>query len=168
MHVIKWNVISKVKSESNVQTSCLYIAGPAMPMNPQEAAQAVFPTMARPLQKFLRVTRQQPRYTMEAVLQHLANCISHDMSAKAFVERYVSQGVVIMNGKDYRDTQKWVLVCDQLLTRELEHGLIFQLRQNDVSLLCSVRKLPHFSITEDVINPKSNKFVLKLSSETSV
>ena len=147
---------------------CCLSAGPAVPMDPQEAAQAVFPSMARPLQKYLRVTRQQPRYTMESVLSHLATCISHDMSAKSFIERYLSQGSVIMNAKDYRDTQKWVLVCDQLLTREIEHNLVFQLRQNDVSLLCSVRKLPHFNITEEVIDPKSNKFVLKLSSETSV
>ncbi|XP_045209547.2 vang-like protein 2 isoform X2 [Mercenaria mercenaria] len=142
--------------------------GPAIAMDPQEAAQAVFPSMARPLQKYLRVTRQQPRYTMESVLQHLANCISHDLNPKAFIERYLTQGVVIMNSKDYRETQKWVLICDQLLTREIEHGLIFQLRQNDVSLLCSVRKLPHFNITEEVIDPKSNKFVLRLNSETSV
>lgn len=142
--------------------------GPAIAMDPQEAAQAVFPSMARPLQKYLRITRQQPRYTMESVLQHLATCIGHDVSAKAFVERYLTQGTVIMNDKDYRSTQKWVLICDQLLTREIEHGTIFQLRQNDVSLLCSVRKLPHFNLTEDVIDPKSNKFVLRLNSETSV
>lgn len=137
-------------------------------MDPQEAAQAVFPSMARPLQKYLRVTRQQPRYTMESVLQHLATCISHDLNAKAFIERYLTQGVVIMNEKEYKDNQKWVLVCDQLLTREIENGTIFQLRQNDISLLCTVKKLPHFNITEEVIDPKSNKFVLRLNSETSV
>ena len=144
------------------------LLGPAIAMDPQEAAQAVFPSMARPLQKYLRITRQQPRYTMESVLQHLSNCISHDLSAKAFIERYLSQGVVIMNEKDYRNTQKWVLICDQLLTREIEHGILFQLRHNDVSLMCSVKKLPHFNITEEVIDPKSNKFVLRLNSETSV
>lgn len=142
--------------------------GPAIAMDPQEAAQAVFPSMARPLQKYLRVTRQQPRYTMESVLQHLAVCISHDLSPKAFVERYLTQGVVIMNGKDYRNTQKWVLICEQLLTREIEHEMVFQLRQNDVSLLCTVKKLPHFNIIEEVIDPKHNKFVLRLNSETSV
>lgn len=142
--------------------------GPAIAMDPDEAAQAVFPSMARPLQKYLRITRQQPRYTMESVLKHLATCIGHDVSSKAFVERYLTQGAVIMNDKDYRGTHKWVLICDQLLTREIEHGSIFQLRQNDVSLLCSVRKLPHFNVTEDVIDPKTNKFVLRLNSETSV
>lgn len=137
-------------------------------MEPHEAAQAVFPSMARALQKYLRITRQQPRYAMESVLQHLATCISHDLSPRAFVERYLSQGVVIMNDKEYRPVQKWVLICDQLLTRELEHGTLFQLRQNDVSLLCTVKKLPHFNLTEEVIDPKSNKFVLRLNSETSV
>lgn len=40
-------------------------------MDPNEAAQAVFPSMARALQKYLRITRQQPRYTMDSVLNHL-------------------------------------------------------------------------------------------------
>ncbi|XP_014789924.1 vang-like protein 2-B [Octopus bimaculoides] len=142
--------------------------GPAIPMDPYEAAQAVFPSMARALQKYLRVTRQQPRYTMEAVLQHLATCISHDVSPKAFVEKYLTQGAVIMNEKDYKGLEKWVLVCDHLLTREIEHGIVFQLRQGELSLLCSVHKLPHFSLTEEVIDPKHNKFVLRLNSETSV
>ena len=35
--------------------------GPAIPMDPMEAAQSIFPSMARALQKYLRVTRQQPR-----------------------------------------------------------------------------------------------------------
>ena len=61
------------------------------PMGPEEAAQAIFPTMARALQKYLRVTRQQPRHTMESVLQHLMQCISHELSAKAFLERYLTQ-----------------------------------------------------------------------------
>ena len=60
-------------------------------MGPEEAAQAIFPTMARALQKYLRVTRQQPRHTMESVLQHLTQCISHELSAKAFLERYLTQ-----------------------------------------------------------------------------
>lgn len=71
-------------------------------MDPSEAAQAIFPSMARSLQKFLRVTRQQPRYTMESILQHLALCIGHDMGPKAFLERYLTQGSIIMNDKEYK------------------------------------------------------------------
>ena len=32
------------------------------PMESYEAAQAIFPTLSRALQKYLRTTRQQPRY----------------------------------------------------------------------------------------------------------
>jgi vang-like len=127
--------------------------GPAIPMDPMEAAQAIFPSMARALQKYLRITRQQPRYTMESILNHLAECVSHDMSPKSFLERYMSQGPIIWNDKDHKATQTWVLICDQLLSRAVEDGTLFQLRQGEVSLLCSVRKLPHFNLTEEVIDP---------------
>ena len=58
-------------------------------MDPYEAAQAIFPSMARPLQKYLRITRQQPRHTVESILQHLAICLSHDLSARAFGEKFL-------------------------------------------------------------------------------
>lgn len=137
-------------------------------MNPQEAAQAVFPTFLKPLQKYLRITRQQPRYTMEMVIEHLAVCISHDLSPRAFVERYLVQGPVIEDARAYRKRQTWTLLCDTLLSRGLEDGTIFQLRQGDVSLLCHVRRLPFFSLAEEILDPKRNKFVLRLNSETSV
>jgi vang-like len=57
-------------------------------MDAHEAAQAVFPALARSLQKYLRVTRQQPRHTAEQVVRHLAHCLSFDMSPKAFLERF--------------------------------------------------------------------------------
>ncbi|XP_037082013.1 vang-like protein 2-B [Pollicipes pollicipes] len=142
--------------------------GPAIPMDSHEAAQAIFPTMARPLQKYLRVTRQQPRHTMEAILAHLAQCLAHDMSPRAFLERYLSPAPVLQSEREARAVQSWALVCDTLLSRPAAEGVLFQLRQHDVSLLCSVVKLPHFNITEEIIDPKSNKFVLRLSSETSV
>lgn len=55
-----------------------------------------------------------------------------------------------------------------MLSRPMKNGTTFQLRQNDVSLLCTVYNLPHFNISEEVIHPKSNRFLLRLSSETSV
>ena len=138
-------------------------------MDPQEAAQAVFPSMARALQKYLRITRQQPRYSMESVLAHLATCIGHDMAPRAFMARYLGQGPVIMSERDAHPVERWVLVCEHNVVRELEAGMEFQLRHGaDVSLMCHVRKLPHFSVTEEVVDPKSNKFVLRLNSETSV
>jgi vang-like len=141
---------------------------PAIPMDPQEAAQAVFPSMARALQKYLRVTRQQPRHSVESILAHLADCLSHDLTPRAFLEPFLVPAPVLQNEKEQKPVQTWALICEELLSRPIRHGITFQLRQNDVSLLCHVRGLPHFNITEEVVDPKSNKFVLRLNSETSV
>jgi len=56
-----------------------------------DAAQAIFPGVARSLQKYLRTTRQQPRYTGEGILNHLAMCIGHGLNSKAFIEPYLTQ-----------------------------------------------------------------------------
>lgn len=141
---------------------------PAIPMDPQEAAQAIFPSMARALQKYLRVTRQQPRHTVESILTHLAKCLSHDLTPRAFLEPYLLQEPVLQNDKEQKSVQTWALICEELLSRGITHGTYFQLRQNDVSLVCQIKRLPHFNITEEVVDPKSNKFVLRLNSETSV
>ncbi|XP_011178748.1 vang-like protein 2 [Zeugodacus cucurbitae] len=141
---------------------------PAVPLDPQEAAQAVFPSMARALQKYLRVTRQQPRHTFESILKHLAHCLKHDLSPRAFLEPYLTESPVLQSEKERRWVQSWSLICDELVSRPVSNECTFQLIQNDVSLLVSIHKLPHFNIAEEVVDPKSNKFVLKLNSETSV
>lgn len=141
---------------------------PAIPLDPHEAAQAVFPSMARALQKYLRVTRQQPRHTVEAILRHLAHCLKYDMSPRAFLEPYLVEAPLLQNEKERRTIQSWSLLCDDLLSRPISNNCVFQLIQNNISLLVSVYKLPHFNLSEEVVDPKGNKFVLKLNSETSV
>ncbi|KAK9700432.1 Strabismus protein [Popillia japonica] len=141
---------------------------PAIPMDPHEAAQAIFPSMARALQKYLRVTRQQPRHSVESILIHLANCLSNDLTPRAFLEPYLVTEPVLQNDKEQRDVQTWALICEELLSRPIGDNVTFHLRQNDVSLICTIKKLPHFNVTEEVVDPKSNKFVLRLNSETSV
>ncbi|XP_065080302.1 vang-like protein 1 [Ochlerotatus camptorhynchus] len=141
---------------------------PVIPLDPQEAAQAIFPSMARALQKYLRVTRQQPRHTIESILKHLSHCLKNDMSPRAFLEPYLVEAPVLQNDKERRTNHNWALICDELLSRPISDGCTFQLIQNDVSLTVSINKIPHFTISEEVVDPKSNKFVLKLNSETSV
>jgi len=145
------------------------IKGPSSPMDPYEAAQSIFPNIARPLQKFLRITRQQPRHTMESILQHLANCLKYDMSARAFLERYTTTSPVLQNDREHKPVQPWALICDTLLSRNLKAGTVFQLRQGaDMSLLCEVHPLPHFSVSEEVIDHRTNRFLLRQNSETPV
>lgn len=64
-------------------------------MDPTEAAQAVFPSLARALQKYLRLTRQQPQYSIDSILAHLADCLSHDLTPKAFLEPFFVQAPVL-------------------------------------------------------------------------
>ena len=73
----------------------IFLGGRKQALSPYEAAQAVFPSLSRPLQKYLRVTRQQPRHTMESILQHLATCLSFDMSPRAFLEKYLVSSPVL-------------------------------------------------------------------------
>ncbi|CAG0889364.1 unnamed protein product [Cyprideis torosa] len=137
-------------------------------MNPHEAAQAIFPTLARPLQKYLRITRQQPWHTVEEILHNLSTCLSHDASPRAFLESYLNAAPMLQFEKESQAIQSWSLVSDTLLSRSLSDKTMFQLRQNDVSLLITVYSLPHLNISEEIIDPKSNRFTIRLNSETSV
>lgn len=56
-------------------------------MDPREAAQAIFPSMARALQKYLRTTKQQHCHSMESIQQHLAFCITNSMTPKVSTSR---------------------------------------------------------------------------------
>lgn len=140
------------------------------PMDPMEAAQAVFPSMARALQKYLRVTRQQPRHSVESILSRLARCLAQDAAPKAFLEPFFTSLPVLSSEKErQRRAHHWALVCEgELPSRPLQDGCEFQLRQGEVALLCTAFRLPRFNLTEQLAHPKSNKFLLRLNSETSV
>ncbi|CAG9132631.1 unnamed protein product [Plutella xylostella] len=137
-------------------------------LGPREAAQAVFPSLARALQKYLRATRQQPRHSADSVLAHLSRCLSQDASPRAFLEPFLVEGPVLAAEQEARTVQRWSLISDDLLARPLADNIEFQLRQGDISLVCSIKQLPKFTLTEEVVDPKSNRFVLRLNSETSV
>ena len=166
-------------------------------MDPFEAAQAVFTTIARDLRRYLRVTRQQPFFTRESIVAHLANCISYDMSPKAFLQRYTKpeaalfneramqsklgadqgsekqRGTISSHGVNYSlnlktADQPWILICDSALYQNVEDNLMIVLKQNEVSLMCTFKRLPRFQLIEDILDPKRNKFTLRLNSETTV
>lgn len=136
-------------------------------MEPTEAAQAVFPSLARPLQKYLRTTRQQPRFTMESIIKHLAHCISSDLSPKAFLERYVTnQPCIAFMGPDRK--QEWTLISVDSPHRSLREGTVFQLKREDICIVVTVRQIPLFKLEEEPFDVEGNRFVLRLNSETSV
>ncbi|XP_068396671.1 vang-like protein 1 [Eschrichtius robustus] len=141
---------------------------PGEVMDPREAAQAIFPSMARALQKYLRTTRQQHYHSMESILQHLAFCITNSMTPKAFLERYLSTGPTLQYDRERWLAMQWRLVSDEAVTSGLRDGLVFVLKCLDFSLIVNVKKIPFIMLSEEFIDPKSHKFVLRLQSETSV
>ena len=92
---------------NSIHFSTIIIAGSRkQALSPYQAAQAVFPSLSRSLQKYLRVTRQQPRHTMESILQHLSTCLSYDMSPRAFLEKYLVTSPVLQVSKNVKHKLK--------------------------------------------------------------
>ncbi|NXG93334.1 VNG2A protein, partial [Stercorarius parasiticus] len=144
-------------------------------MDPREAAQAIFASMARAMQKYLRTTKQQPYHTMESILQHLEFCITHDMTPKVrggdtawWDGRYLTAGPTIQYHKDRWLAKQWTLVSEEPVTNGLKDGVVFVLKRQDFSLVVSTKKIPFFKLSEEFVDPKSHKFVMRLQSETSV
>jgi vang-like len=154
--------------------------------------QAVFSSMSRSLQKYLRLTRQQPYFTREAIISHLATCLSHDLSPRTFLERYVqteSQPLATLLFPALASTtnnqeQSWTLICDPKISTDDEErrerisinqsiysNLIFVLKQQHaehIALMCTFHQIPRVNLIERLFDSKQNKYVLKLNSETSV
>ncbi|VDP65771.1 unnamed protein product [Echinostoma caproni] len=178
-------------------------------LDPYEAAQAVFPTLIRPLQKYMRVTRQQARHPVDMVIDHLALCLAYGLSPHAFLERFnpaaatpqldaAAAATAIRTAKRDRKQQQqqqqqvhprsgrpshsngldngpllpkhvypggqqaWSIVADRALSRSLADGAIFQLRRgSELSLLCTVRRLPLIRLIEEVLEPlEAGRFAL--------
>ena len=137
-------------------------------MGTDEASQAIFPTLARPLQKYLRTTRQQLHFPLESIMKHLSHCITFDLSARAFVERYIHDQPCVSHVDHHSNKEDWTLICDISPSRQVTEGTVFQLRNNNLSLVIVIGRVPVLKIRETAYNPDLNKYILRLNSETSV
>ncbi|XP_061735127.1 vang-like protein 1 isoform X1 [Nerophis ophidion] len=143
-------------------------ASPSDIMDVREAALAIFPSMARALQKYLRTTRRQHCHSMESIQKHLAFCLINNMSPKAFLETYLAPGPTLQYGPERWMADQWMLVSEASVTSGVKEGSEFTLRCLDFSLAVTVKGIPYIRVTEEYVDPKSHKFVLLLQSETSV
>ncbi|CAB1347245.1 unnamed protein product [Coregonus sp. 'balchen'] len=143
-------------------------ASPGDVMDVREAALAIFPSMARALQKYLRTTRRQHCHSMDSIQRHLAFCLTHNMSPKAFLEAYLSPGPTLQYGRERWMASQWTLVSEAAVTSGLKEDTVFSLRCLDFSLAVTVKSIPYIQMTEEYVDPKSHKFTLSLQSETSV
>jgi vang-like len=148
--------------------------------------------MSRSLQKYLRITRQQPYFTREAIILHLSTCLSHDLSPRTFLERYIQidcQPLATLLFPALQSTtkkieQSWLLTCDNRsiddkhetnkiigINRAIYANLTIILKQQHaehIALLCTFHAMPRVYLFEKFFDLKQNQFVLKLNSETSV
>ncbi|CAF1139081.1 unnamed protein product [Adineta ricciae] len=161
-----------------------------IPMDAREAAQAVFSSMARSLQKYLRITRQQPYFTRESIISHLSTCLTHDLSPRAFLQRYIqteSQPLATLlfpTLSNDNAEQSWTIICDPqsylpdneekkmiAINQSIYTNLTCVLKQQNaehIALICTFHRIPRVHLIEKLFDTKNNKFVLKLNSETSV
>lgn len=148
--------------------------------------------MSRALQKYLRLTRQQPYFSRESIISHLTTCLSHDLSPRAFLERYVqteSQPLATLlfpalaTISDNAE-QSWTIVCERTSSKSdderqyrlatnqtISSNLTIILKQQHaehIALVCTFHRIPPVNLVEKFFDLKKNKFVLKLNSETSV
>ena len=148
--------------------------------------------MSRSLQKYLRLTRQQPYFTRESIISHLATCLSHDLSPRTFLERYIqteSQPLATslfprLASIEKHCQQSWTLVYDpQMSTNDEKTGKNISINQSiysdltivmkqqhaeHIALMCTFYQIPKVTLFEKFFDSKQNRFVLKLNSETSV
>ncbi len=149
--------------------------------------------MSRSLQKYLRLTRQQPYFTRESIISHLSICLSHDLSPRTFLERYVqtdSQPLATLlfpalASVTNNPEQSWTIICDPQrsnndeeqrnerisINQSIYSNLTIVLKQQHaehIALKCTFHAMPKVNLIEKFFDSKQNKFVLKLNSETSV
>ena len=88
--------------------------------------------------------------------------------AQAFLESYLNPGPTLQYSRDHWRARQWTLVSEVSVTSGLSDGTIFLLKCVDFSLVVTCRRIPYIQMSEEFIDPKSHKFVLRLQSETSV
>nr|CAB3267594.1 vang-like protein 2 [Phallusia mammillata] len=136
-------------------------------MDPEGASKAIFPALARSLQKYLRTTRQHQHYDIDGILKHLAFCVKNDMTPKAFLEKYLHPGPSLTYDPR-QDSSQWELVSDEPLVNMLKEGSVFRLNQQNYSLVVTARRLPRVRLQEVFVDSSTHRFVLQMQSETSV
>lgn len=87
---------------------------------------------------------------------------------QAFLESYLGPGPTLQYSRSHWLARQWTLISEASVTSGLKDGAVFLLKCVDFSLVVTSKKIPYIQMSEEYIDPKSHKFVLRLQSETSV
>ena len=152
-------------------------------MDSQEAATVLFPSLARPLQKYLRTTRQHLHYSLANTTCHLSDSFKHGISHRAFLQRYFSPRPQLsyptnqsgLNGMachpdgssiNGNEAVEWNLSSENPLTSNIKEKVFFILGSPDFSLCVTIYRHPRVQLTETFPDSRC-KFTLKVN-QTSV
>ena len=113
-------------------------------MDAGQAARSLYPSIAKPLQKYLRSTRQTSRHNLQSIYEHLAKCLLYKLNARAFLEKFVNLDPILQENETKLFSQcrlanlpsqlrvasssgeleinSWSLICDTLLSRQIRSG----------------------------------------------
>lgn len=114
-------------------------------LDASQAARALYPRIGRPLQKYLRLTRQTGRHNLASIYEHLSKCLLYRLGARAFLEKFTNFDQVWQQNETHLfahcrlantalqssvgpfdeqplELNSWSLVCDTLLSRQIGAG----------------------------------------------
>uniref|UniRef100_A0A1I7Y453 Vang-like protein n=1 Tax=Steinernema glaseri TaxID=37863 RepID=A0A1I7Y453_9BILA len=155
-----YNVQSIYPIKPNGQAS---ISDPVDIANAAKSAQAL---IQRSLMKYLRAARKQSLHPPDQVLQHIENCLTHNLSPRTFLNRFTCDRMPLQPSIQ---ESKWSIVCDRQASGSISHGLTFVLRSHNqnndscVQLVCTVSALPFFNITEQ--SSSKRNFSVKVNGD---
>lgn len=133
-------------STTESSTSLNGIQAPKQELGPNQTARAMYPSIARSLQKYLRLTKQTGRHNLQSIYEHLSKCVLYNLSPRAFLEKFLNQDPVWQqsetnlfsrckledsmhmypgqNCSNELEINSWSLICDTLLSRQINSGKI--------------------------------------------
>lgn len=109
-------------------------------LDASQTARALYPSIARSLQKYLRLTRQAGRHNLQSIHEHLSKCLLYGLSARAFIEKFVQRDPVWQLSetelfancrletdatrpkRDDFEINTWSLISDAFVSREIGSG----------------------------------------------
>lgn len=94
--------------------------------------------------------------------------LTADCIVQAFLESYLKPGPTLQYSRNHWLSRQWTLISEASVTSGLKDASVFLLKCVDFNLVVTSKKIPYIQMSEEYIDPKSHKFVLRLQSETSV
>lgn len=118
-------------------------------MNASQTARLVYPSFARTLQKYLRLTKQTGRHNLQSIYEHLSKCLLFNLTSRTFLEKFLNHETPVLQqnesnlfvncrlrdpahtsnphshsirGLDSFEINSWSLISDSLVSRQIDSG----------------------------------------------